>query len=1121
MRCPVCQHESEAARRSCERCGAPQERRCRACGTALSPDDRFCYLCGTRWDGAAEGQAHPVPRSAAAGEPPAADAPPSPHASGERRQLTAMFCDLVGFTALSQRVDPEELREILLPYQELCSRAIVRSEGHVAQYLGDGVLAYFGYPRAHEDDAENAVRAALEIQAALAELNERDAGAGQPEVRARIGIHTGRVVVGEVGESTHHETLAFGDALNVASRIQALAEPGGILIGQSTHQLVSGLFATRDLGTPALKGVTKPIRVYSVVGSTRAGPRFATASRLTPLTGRERELRHFADRWKRAVEGDGQVLMITGEPGIGKSRLLRAFYQELEGVPHFTLELRCSPHRRGSAFQPVIEVYEQGLGLSDEDAPEARLAKLGTGLERILGLDLAEVVPYLAALFGLPASNRFPLEHMGPEVQREKTLDALIAPILALAEQPVLLAVDDLHWSDPSTLELLGRLIERIERRRILMVLTFRPGFQPPWSLPASWSRPLVLSGLTREETRIVVAAVAGSVRLPDRVVDRIVERADGVPLFAEELALAVVDSGIVERDGRAELRGYVEDLAIPTTLQDSLMARLDRLSAAKHVAQLASILGREFSLSLMQLFADVEPDALQKGLEQLVKAEILLEQGEPPDSTYAFKHALLQDTAYESQLKSRRRKLHARAAAILEERFPRRVEAEPEEMARHCAAGGLVREAVSYYRQAGERAAARFSNPEAIEHFRRALELLLALPEDQEHHQKEVELRLALGNSLAALRGYEDPEAEDCCRRAEVLCERIESGPKRLPVLLGLTLYNVNRGHIPRARDHAEALLRIAEPLGIAPLLVAGHMIKGTASLTSATATEGCRDLERAIELARTAELRAPTLAYEVDPLAVAQTVHAIGLVIVGRPERALASAEEGIRRARELGHPRTLASALVNASMASTLLEDAERTRALTDECLRVVARRGFHTVECSARVQAGWARVRLGDPDGVRAVEAGLELTRVSGSRGGLVQLYFIAAESYKLAGRFEDAFEALEHGRRLIEDTGEWIGYGPQIPTMRARILLASGKGEPAEVERLLVEAFELWGRGEMPWMQLECAIQLARLAPSTGQSAEARERLAGLHARFTEGFGTPRLREARALLAELA
>jgi tetratricopeptide (TPR) repeat protein len=561
--------------------------------------------------------------------------------------------------------------------------------------------------------------------------------------------------------------------------------------------------------------------------------------------------------------------------------------------------------------------------------------------------------------------------------------------------------------------------------------------------------------------------------------------------------------------------------VAIPTTLQDSLMARLDRLSAAKHVAQLASVLGREFSYAMIEAFVDVDPEALQTSLAQLVEAEILRQQGAPPDATYAFKHALLLDTAYESQLRSRRRKLHARAASVLEQRFPRRVEAEPEEMARHCAAGGLVGEAASYYRQAGERAAGRFSNPEAIEQFRRALELLLTLPADEERNRKEIELQLALASSLAALRGYDDPGADECCRCVEALCERIESGPKRLAPLLGLMLHDVNRGHLPRAREHAEALLRIAEPLGILPLLVAGHMIKGTASLTSVTATEGCRDLERAIELARTADLQAPTRAYEVDPLAVAHTVYAIGLVSAGRPERALASADEGIRRARELRHPRTLASALVNAAMASTILEDAERTRALTDECLSVVARRGFHTVECSARVQAGWAQVRLGDPAGVNTVEAGLELTRVSGAVGGLSQLYFIAAESYRLVGRFEDAYRALDHGRRLIDGTGEWAGFGPQLPTTRARILLASGGGDPAEAERLLLEAFELWGRAEMPWMQLECAILLGRLARSTGRSAEARERLAGVHARFMEGFGMQRLREASAVLAELA
>ena len=1124
MQCAACQHENESGSGFCERCGASLERRCGACGESLSPAARFCPYCGVRLDGAGSASAPTSSHGRGEAPPPGVRGSPlAEHAAGERRQLTAMFCDLAGFTDLAQRFDPEELREILLPYQEACARGIGRFDGHIAQYLGDGVLAYFGFPRAHEDDAERAVRAALAIQAALAELNEHGAVLGTPGIRARIGIHTGLVVVTRIGDGAHQETLAVGDAINIAARLQGLAEPGGILISQTTLKLVSGLFVTRDLGTPALKGVTEAIPVHAVIGSARLGPRFAVLRSLTPLTGRDRELRQLVDRWKQVEAGDGQVLMVSGEPGIGKSRLLHAFQQALAESPHLTLELRCSAHAAGSAFQPVIELYELGLGFSAEDAPEVKLAKLEAVLPRVPGLPLEDVVPYVAALLALPPSKRFPLEHMAPELQREKTLEALVTPTLALArERPLLVACEDLHWSDPSTLQLLGRLIDRIPGRRILMVLTFRPSFEPPWTLPPAWRRPLVLSGLTREETRVLVeAAVGGQGRLPERLVDRIVERADGVPLFAEELARSVVDSGmVVEQDGRFAFHGQLEDLRIPATLQDSLMARLDRLSAAKRVAQLVSILGREFPFSLIEAVSDLEPATLHGGLAQLVQAEILLEQGVPPHSTYVFKHALLQDTAYGSQLKSVRRQLHARVVEILEERFPQRVAAEPEDMARHCAAGGLIPRAVSYYQQAGEQTVARLSNSEAIEYYRKALELLLTLPQDDQRHQKEIELRLALGGPLAALRGYDDPECVASCERVEALCHAIGDGPQQLPALLGLTLYNVNRAHLPRAREYAESLLRIAEPLGVAGLRVAGHMIKGTASLTSATVSEACHDLEKAIEIAQTADLPAPSKPFDVDPLTVAYTAYAIALVVAGKPERARASSERGIRRGRELGHPRTLASALVNSSMAFTFLEDAERTRALTDECLEVVEGRGFHSVECSARVQAGWARARLGDLEGVRVVEQGLELARTSGALAGLTQLYFIAAETYSLAGRFAEAFEALESGRKLMERTGEWIGYGPQIPTTRAHILLASAGAGSEEVERLLLEGFELWGLSHAPWMQLGCAILLGRLAPATGRTAEAGDRLAGIYGAFSEGFETGRLREARALLKEL-
>src|SRR5262245_27666925 len=580
MRCVDCRHENAIGSRFCERCGGSLERRCSACDREVSGAAQFCRHCGA-----------PL----CAGMAP--DAVDERHAS-ERRQLTAMFCDLQNYTDLAQRSDPEELSEILLRYQRVCAEAIERYEGHVAQYLGDGVLAYFGFPRAYEDNAERAVRAALAIQAAFSRLEPEGAAAGSDGMRARIAIHTGPVVIARMGDEAHEETLALGDPINVAARLQALAEPGGVLISERTRQLVPGLFVTRDLGVPALKGVSEPIRVYAVLDRAQVGPRFSGRPTLTPLVGRKWELRRFLDGWARAESGCGQVLLLSGEPGMGKSRLLHEFQRALGQAPRFTLELRCSPYAKGAAFQPLIELYEQGLGFEAGDAPEARVVKLETVLGQIAGLERAEVVPYLAALLSLPPSARFPLEHMAAEVQREKTLEALVAPILCLAEQhPVLFAVEDLHWSDPSTIQLLGGMSERIADRRVMLVLTFRPGFEPPWALPPVARRSCVLSPMSRAEARQLVEAVAGE-RLPDRVVEEIVDRADGVPLFAEELARSVADSEA--RTGAAGGgRPAAAELKVPATLQDSLMARLDRLDAGRRVAQLASILGREFPSSL------------------------------------------------------------------------------------------------------------------------------------------------------------------------------------------------------------------------------------------------------------------------------------------------------------------------------------------------------------------------------------------------------------------------------------------------------------------------------------------------------------------------------------------
>jgi class 3 adenylate cyclase/tetratricopeptide (TPR) repeat protein len=1120
MRCAACQHENPSDTRFCESCGAAIKAACAACGNEISEDARFCAQCGVPVPGA------PPPLALVPDDDAVRDGPAPSYRAGERRQITAMFCDIVGYTRLSHELDPEDLQTSLADYQRACTYAIKRYGGHVAQFLGDGVLAYFGYPKAHEDDAERAIRAAIDIRAAMSEINRHRAEARIAEIAIRIGIHTGPVLVTAVGDDAHRETLALGETITIASRLETIAPAGGIVISDDTLRLVRGLFVTSSLGRPELKGIGEPVGAHLVHGSAGVGSRFAgvSAGRLTPLTGRGELVGRFLANWQEVEDGSGKVMFVSGEAGIGKSRLVHAFREQLETIPHFSLMLGCSPYSAGSALQPVIELYELGMRFSHDDSPEEKLARLERGLGAVPELALEETLPYIAALLGLPESKRYPLEHMSSEMQREKTFEALMAPVLALEQrQPLLVACEDLHWCDPSTLELLRRLVERAPSHRILIVLTHRPEFESSWPPDPPHVTHLELSRLSRRNIRTVISAAMGHrFELPADVLDAIVDRSQGVPLFAEELGHSVVDSGLIEqREGRTHFRGRVEDITIPSTLQDSLMARLDRLSAAKPVAQLAATLGRDFSYSLIEALSDLDHDVLDRGLEQLVSAELLYQKGKPPDAHYIFKHALLQDTAYESQLKSRRRAMHARAAEILEERFPQRIQAEPELIARHCAAGGLTDRAIEHFQAAGRQAVNRGASTEAVDYFSRALDLLERLPEDDARNRKEIELLLALNAPLTAVRGYSDPDSIAACKRVDALCDAIGRGPQQLPALVGLMLHHVNRGHLPTAKEYAEALLEIAEPLGIASLTAAGHMICGVANITTATVSEASKSFERAIEVAESADLPPPTAAFDVDPLTMALCTYSIALVASGRPERGIRCADRGLERARGFGHPRTCGSALVNAATAYYFLDDVETNRKLTEECLKVVEGRGFHSVECSASVQSGWARVRMGDEDGVRTVERALLQAEKSGALGGLSQLYFIAADTYKLVGRLDDASKTLDQGARIIERTGEWLGFGPQVLYHRARILAESG-GESKEVlERLLLDSMDGWNRNEQKLLELLSALEYARITLDTDRRSDARARLAFLYEGFEEGLDTPPLIRARELLDQLA
>jgi class 3 adenylate cyclase len=561
----------------------------------------------------------------------------------ERRQLTVLFCDLVGSTELSSRLDPEQMREVIGAYQASVAEVVRRWDGYVARDMGDGALVYFGWPQAHEDDAERAVCAGLELVQTVASLRP----AASPVLQTRVGIATGHVVVGDLGSWGDRDSVV-GETPNLAARLQSLAEPGAVVISQATRRLVGGLFELHDLGSQRLKGFAKPLAVWRVSGESKAEGRFEArhTTGLTPLVGRSHDLGILLERWAWARDGDGQVVLLSGEPGIGKSRLVREVRERLTGEPHIRLLYQCSPHHTTSPLHPVIEQLERAAGFERDDSPENKLDKLEALLAR--GTDrLDEAVPLIAALLGIHIGDRYTLPELSPQRQKQLTLEALADQLGGLsAERPVLLVYEDIHWIDPTSLELLGLVVERIQRLPVLAVITFRPEFQTPWSAQPHVSA-LTLTRLGRRDGAAMVDRMVGGKTLPDEVSAQIAKKTDGVPLFVEELTKTVLESGLLKDAGDCyELFGPLPPLAIPATLQDSLMARLDRLGPVKEVARIGAAIGHEFSHTLLAAVARWSDAELQTAIDQLVASELIFRRGAPPGAAYSFKHALVQDAA-------------------------------------------------------------------------------------------------------------------------------------------------------------------------------------------------------------------------------------------------------------------------------------------------------------------------------------------------------------------------------------------------------------------------------------------------------------------------------------------
>src|SRR5262245_53089429 len=921
MKCPRCQADNREEARFCRECGALFGVVCSSCGAKVQAGSKFCDSCGTPLAAAPRPRPEqaPLDKAQAANAEDGASKVPT---EAERRQLTVLFCDLVGSTQLSGQLDPEDLRAVVRAYQEAAAAVIHQYAGHIAQYLGDGLLVYFGYPTAHEDDARRAVHTGLGIVEAIADLNTHLTGQYAVQLAVRIGIHTGPVVVGEMGGGGRHEHLALGETPNIAARLEALAPANAVVISAVTARLVRGRFASEDAGTHTLKGIAEPMtitRVRGLLATPSPDEEFVTPA-VPALIGREEESVLLRRRWNQSQAGLGQVVFVSGEAGIGKSALVAGLRAQVraEGFPR--IAFRCSPYHTASALFPVITRLEHLWQFAPEDGPATRLNKLEAGL-RPFDWPLAEVVPVFAGLLAVPvpAERVAPLTGT-PQQQKQQTLDALVAWLAAQADrQPALAVWEDLHWADPTTLELLGLVIDQAPTVPMLHVLTSRPAFHPPWP-PRSHLASLVLSRLEHLQVAALITQRVGGKALPAEVVQHIVTKTDGVPLFVEELTKMLLASPLLREEAGPHyvLAGPLRPVAIPDTLQGALMARLDQLPAAKEVAQLGAVLGRAFTYDLVQSIATQDDDTLQAGLGQLVAAELLYQRGRPPRSRYVFKHALIQDAAYASLLKSTRQQVHRRIAQVLEAKFPEMVATQPELLAHHLTEGGHTAQAVGYWQRAGEKAVGRSANPEAISHLKTGLALLQALPETTERIQQELLLQTTLGPALMNTKGFAAPEAEHAYARARELCQRMGDTPRLFSVLRGLWQFYNGRGAYQTARELGEQCLQLAQQGHDTARLLEAHHTLWTTGLLLGELRFAHTHLEEGLTLLDPQEHRALAVLYGHDPSVCCRGVAAVTLWLLGYPDQALRQQGALDILAQEVAHPPSLAFTRMLAAIA-----------------------------------------------------------------------------------------------------------------------------------------------------------------------------------------------------------
>jgi class 3 adenylate cyclase/tetratricopeptide (TPR) repeat protein len=1029
-------------------------------------------------------------------------------ATAERRHLTVMICDLVGSTALSTRLDPEEMSATMDAYHAACARIVQAYDGFLGDFRGDGILAYFGYPRAHEDDAERTVRAALDIIAAVARLETH---AAEP-LAVRIGIATGLVVVGPLGgEGALWENALIGETPNLAAGLQALAEPGMIVVAASTRRLLGDLFRLRELGRHEVKGIAEPIAAWAVECVSDSESRFEAvrAAGLTDLIGREDEIDFLLERQRLAWKGEGQIALILGESGIGKSRLAAALAERIAGEPHTRLRYQCSPYHTNSALYPFIAQLERAAGFKADDTSDQRLDKLEV-LLAMGALRVQAVAPLFAALLSIAYGERYLPLAVSPAQQRRRTLAALLDQFEGLArQQPILLLFEDLHWADATSLELLDLAVERVRELPVLALFTFRPDFEPPWvGLPNVGT--LALGRLDRKDVESIVARVTGGRVLPGEVMKQIVAKTDGNPLFVEELTKTVLEAGILVEGAE----GYWLDrplppLAIPDTLQDSLMARLDRLAPVREIAQIGAAIGREFSYSLLRAVVGRDETPLKHALAQLEQAELVFRRDEPPEAVYSFKHALVRDAAYESLLKSRRQQLHGQIARTLEQRFAHVVASQPEIAAHHFTEAGLVEPAIDYWLKAGQHAA-RSANAEALHHLARGLELLPNIDDPMLRNKSELLLQTSLGNALWAIKGWSIDSVKDAYTRALQLCKESGFDEHTVPAVFGLWTWNFRRAALGEAQVLAGHLLNAAENIDDPVYKVLAHQAVGFTLFAQGKFAAAHAALERSINLCEDSKAAAYLDLSAQDPRVHVRSYDGMVLWLLGYPDQALRICGEARRYADTSQHPHSEATARTINLRVHQFRGEAAIVAHQANAAIALCEEHGFVHYLAMALILRGWASAQQGE------FEAGLEKERATGALVYESYTLGLLADACIKNERYEQAFDFLNQARLRLDEENPERFYAAEIYRLLGETYLRS-RQDLDQAERCFCKGLNIVREQNAKSLELKLCVSLYDLYALRQRADTYRAQLGEIYGSFSEGFDTTDLVGAMARL----